>query len=490
MKVAVQHLIKRWISPRLHTRIRLRRAHEPWSNLPPELLLIIFRYLLADSYPEVLQYECYFPYFGSPFQYLNYQAIDHGLLALLRAIRVCRAWRSIGDEVLYDRPFLFSRRQLALFARTVRKSPGLAALVHSITFMDGEEPEDLKSLLPIWPRRRRLDDPTRENAINVLSSCPSLRSLTIGFRMTRSTTGIPVGTPFLREALNGTHLRVLTLKGSLPSFTPRSAPPQFLTPDIDLPSLEILNLEQVHLMESLELPFLPSLRVLRILQSGPFGAFAEGGISSIQLPEELLPKLDTLELYQNMFHLLVPNHVLRRLKRFHHIGWHESIHFPAWINHPYAFPHLHHIAFGIFWSSQGGEPIGINTKFSALPVNVHAATIVLRHGVSSRSLLYPEWSVDTDLLRSVTRCVRDPQGSCCLQKLTLIFMGSYIHDISDERSWTLVSCPDLQAKMEEMEALTEDVRQACLARGIVYRELQNPEFDDWVTERVQANDLA
>ncbi|KAJ7191149.1 hypothetical protein GGX14DRAFT_481896 [Mycena pura] len=189
----------------------IRTNHCASARLPPELILLILRYISYRQRPRLDLFTSVI--FTSCFRPLD--------VAVRAAPLICSSWHAPGTEALYERITLYTEVQCVLLHRTLQDTPSLRRLIR---FLSLPSPREKSAVIPPSVPRISADilalcthvqevDVLRENALIFNpSSVPYLRFLRVSNATTDPT--IPSRPPSIRFPalheliLNGYHFHV------------------------------------------------------------------------------------------------------------------------------------------------------------------------------------------------------------------------------------------------------------------------------------------
>jgi len=221
-------------------------------SLPQEIILLILQ-MLVDPGVE----------FGKEFDAVT--SAGHRQTHLLPAMRVSRSWYEAGIDLLYSQPRLVSMRRVELFAQTIKHRPDLGRLVRElyVFHQSSRHPHYRSSIRHLLEgtRKRKL---VRSKLITILQQCPSLGYLVISSEDQIYPYILPFDETFVSKSGIQSHLRRLTISGSVRTDNQHHYRSHFLPPDVSLPSLEILSLRNIHFPPQYHFPILPKLHTLQI----------------------------------------------------------------------------------------------------------------------------------------------------------------------------------------------------------------------------------
>ena len=279
-------------------------------DLPPELLLRIFRILAFSGYARTLAFKRSSERFGEDIlrKLIESQRdLYHGTL-------VCWDWYPSGVELLYMCPYILSSEQLRLLRRTLANKPDLLSWVKSAVMADIQYPDS--SLQGSQDPQVSL---VPKDFTFLLSSCTSLTELAL-FPTPNSTSSI-VRHPTILPC-SSIPTRYLT---RINFFGPGL---YNLTPHHTFDSLEVLSISTNLVKHPFTFPGAPKLHTLQLVKA--FMGRTEGTVETEGFGD--CKTLRTLELYMNTPSRVMEFLPLRRpqLERLHLIGHTESIHFESW----------------------------------------------------------------------------------------------------------------------------------------------------------------
>ncbi|KAI0785754.1 hypothetical protein C8Q75DRAFT_308281 [Abortiporus biennis] len=201
--------------------------------VPAEIMYMIFDYLL-EPYHYLI-----------PFRLENVPPSF-----MVNIVNVCRSWRVAATPYLYKQPLLRSHHHLGLFTRTLTNRPDLSVFIEALFIID----RDSSLFTRTWEFITR--QPELSTNMNRLGSLvPTLRSVVVMEVLTRFDR--PHISPEYHSHFSN-HLRVLSLR-------------------------------MLWQWEDIELPQLPHLHTLQLIQCG----FTR----SVDINEAIFPSLKILELY-------------------------------------------------------------------------------------------------------------------------------------------------------------------------------------------------
>lgn len=168
------------------------------SHLPPELLYQIFGHFTEGIYHAYNL--CHFGYSYPGRRYVRPEPIiptDY-TVSLCNVTRVCKAWRAVGMEVLYAKPYLITAKHIARLGRTLYGHQSYGALVKSLC------------LLNCFPSTDMTQHKLPKMIITIMQSCPSLQSIVIQNSHTQDWLVLPMSTILVEKSIN-TRLRHLII---------------------------------------------------------------------------------------------------------------------------------------------------------------------------------------------------------------------------------------------------------------------------------------
>jgi len=283
-----------------------RTSSQGAPELPPELLLPIFKELALNMYSGTFAYSFGQKSFLDEFKLNVVSKVSYDQQTdILNATKVNKAWRRAGTTILYQYPFLRSSSSITLFVKAMKESPALRQLVRGLVVVEQQDTRTYPRLMWFEKRLQAKDDGrARDALIDAFDSCSGMHSLVISARSQTLPCLQQFNTTLANSSSMGKNLRRLMLVG-LKSMSDRP----FLTTDVLLSSLEILSLREVHFTAEDKFPRFPSLRILNIVQC------THTTKQRITIVHGQFPVLDDAAFYQNDFIVGVGSIVLRRLKK-------------------------------------------------------------------------------------------------------------------------------------------------------------------------------
>lgn len=253
---------------------------KPGVYLPPEIVLEILQNLASEIVLRARSFLEDLPYRTSDFDLLpTTSKRGAGFYALGNALLTCRAWHSVGTELLYSQPLLIYPEHIRLFRRTIDESPSLACLVKNLAIVGSPGS-------PLWPKkgssrkeRKELEN-IKGNIVQILNKCPSLQDLSanISNPYDYTTSHFPL------ETRRISHTRKLSVYGvSLKSIA-------HLT---DFENLEVICAYSPQIPYTFRFPPLPRVHTLQLYQPMLESAF------EFDTLDQTFPSLTTLEIYRD-----------------------------------------------------------------------------------------------------------------------------------------------------------------------------------------------
>ena len=399
-------------------------------NLPPELILTVFRWLSQTIYPLAFTYTPRFPAF-----FFNGNVVsepDIGQVTLANVGLVCRAWCSLGQKVLYARPFLVSHQRLRLFARTLADAPQLATYVQQLFVLNQESstsPNWAISLLP--PTQVDSEPSLRQDIISCLQSCSLVTTIVFSMRYQMFHSILPFDQALIDASFISSRLRKLTIYGA--TFPTFAGDPHFLSPDILLPNLEVLCLRELSSLSQHDLPVFPRLHTLQIVECFK----GSGDRSEPWVTAATVPSLRTLELYGNYSPFLLDERCLHGLQTLHFVGPLKANQsgFSHWGN-PKFMTQLSHLTFGQDFIP---EP----SFLSYLPPTVETLTFLIDNHAYSQ-VVHPPSLPPCDLSGAYKCIVSNFGRKTRLRKMAIIW-----EPVPDGNT------AEIDARMDKLRALCE-----------------------------------
>ena len=433
----------RFLMPHSHPKApKIIPQTSPIHRLPQEILLAIFHELSSSMYHQALSYITRCPAIW--FKRNIVTEPDPYQLALANMVLTCKTWCSIGMEPLYTTVFLISHERIMLFRRTLRRKPALASLVKHLYVLDpGPLPDHDSDGQPTripYAKRRALEKAKKSARIEllaILAECGCVDSLFLSNRDIASPVFLPLDQVFIQQSWIASHLRTLTLYGSI---LPGSFKPHFLPDDISLPVLETLCLREAHFRPDYRLPAFPKLRTLQIAQSTRLSA-----LSPLVIDPEQLPSLRMLGLYENYFACEIHPDSLRRFQRLHILlGYGEGGIFPTW-GPESRLDHVQHLVFGLYKITPG--------VFQILksPPCLETITFVLTFQVKHSEVPQTTPNIFLNVLDDINRYMVGATMGC-----------------KRFRSIEIIQKPSETAEFSDYNLALEETRAVCKARGIAF----------------------
>lgn len=440
----------------------------PPDGLPPEIILFILPLLINKIYVDAFMYCQGQPAFDSSMNVVSKP--DEGQADLYNAILVCRSWFHVGQSLLYETPFLISSYRVAQFARSLRECPQLASLVHRLFVLDQDRYRSLSddSFLLVDPHLPRFA------VIEILGACGNLSALTLTSRDRSTMSTLPLDKYFVEETFLGTHLRQLTIFGTLrwPGIS-LIGEEQFILPDVSFPVLEILSLREVTLGPYHQFPCFPRLHTLLIAHSGR--SRSDG---PIDIHSSSFPALKTLEMYENHPSILVDDSCLSGLQRLHLFGSCELKIIQD--RDPSLFDRVRNLALG-FYPRRGQFPI---TQF---PREMESITLLLKFQVDHS--VHPGM-IKAGMLEDLARTFEPAIQNCKSFKSFVIrrgFYGDLDYTELNDAIGILRSLCDFHGV-----TLEENTNGLYPSSDIIATVLSNLSrfvgLDDWISERLSPLD--
>ncbi|KAI0797149.1 hypothetical protein C8Q75DRAFT_729937 [Abortiporus biennis] len=226
-------------------------------------------------------------------QSLYYPDIDKGIyhrMSGLTAISlVSKLWLSAANSYLYETPLLTSPDRIQQFARTLKAVPELRHRVKDILVLNHIADNGRFVLYP-----RLVASRARASLLWVSRHCHALKAISFHSGPFARLPLVQMSHLLTPESAYNSSLTRLTIFGKIHPFPTAKELTASGRPVVILPCLEVFCLRSLEIPIDFQIPSFPNMRVLQIVQ-----CIIPNDVSNLFPPNHQLPKLQSLELYEN-----------------------------------------------------------------------------------------------------------------------------------------------------------------------------------------------
>lgn len=267
------------------------------QRLPQELIIQVLGHLVPSVHTAAYSLPLDCSNFTESLASSAAREVERSQRYLHWASQVCRNWHAVASELLYATPFLTTTRRMELFMRTLTEVPSLTRFVQDVYAPLSNKGRATDLFGWLWGRRSTRTQ--RDELISLLGRCPVIEALTLRHSVKKSLASItPIDDIVLSSHINES-LKRLTIHGS--SFEARWHPQFCIMPvlnNLTLPNLEVLCLRGIYILPTFQLPALPALHTLQLVENY---YFPTSGPRGPLFSQETMPNLRTVEIFRNHF---------------------------------------------------------------------------------------------------------------------------------------------------------------------------------------------
>ncbi|KAF7793731.1 hypothetical protein EIP86_004847 [Pleurotus ostreatoroseus] len=430
------------------------------QQLPHELILQILGHLVPSVHTAAYRLPLEASNFTETLACSAAREVERSQRYLHWASQVCRSWHDVASELLYASPFLTTTRRMELFIRTVSEVPDLTRFIKDVYAPLTHHGKVCNLFGWLWGRRSAKAQ--REELASLLARCPSIEALTVRHSVKKSLASItPVDDVVCTSEIND-KLKRLTVHGS--SFEARWHPQFSIMPALSaLPNLEVLCLRGIYILPTFQLPALPNLHTLQLVENYYFPA---AGPRGPLFSQATMPKLRTVEIFRNHFAEATYGPVFdtscfSQLECLHFVEDEHCLEVTRWAD---ADSKVRHLALGFLHARDHVELVCWR-----FPDALESLTLLLRERDVPDSEAALGGDNSLEILDGVLHCIKlNIEEASSFKKLSVLakFPGAR----------------NTKQRLER-ERVVDDIRQACLEKGVEFNySLDAP--DGWVAERL------
>ncbi|PSR71251.1 hypothetical protein PHLCEN_2v12905 [Hermanssonia centrifuga] len=309
---------------------------------------------------------------------------------------------------------------MELFMRTVADVPSLTRFIKDVYAPISKSGKYSDMFGWIWGHPS--SKVQRQELISLLSTSPSLEAITIRHLVPKNAVSVTPIDSIISSSATSNCIKRLTLHGS--SFEARPHPQFCIMPilDVQLPNLEVLCLRGMYIMPTFQLPSLPRLHTLQLVENY---YFPSGGPRPPLFTPESLPNLRVVEVFRNHFpgeaygHL-VSGSSFEKLECLHFLENKRCLEVTRWMS---ADSEIKHLAIGFLSAIDR-----VHLVCWRFPDALESLTLLLCDPSSCSPKLEP-WTArrqgqvrddGVEILQGVFRCLKLNKQSKAFKKLVLL----------------------------------------------------------------------